>query len=43
MALRLWTGLTIVATLAVTASSYSSGEHFTFYQSAVPMQPWVRS
>ena len=29
--------------LAVTASSYSSGEHFTFYQSAVPMQPWVRS
>lgn len=29
--------------LAVTASSYSSGEHFTFYQSARPMQPWVRS
>jgi len=29
--------------LAVTASSYSSGEHFTFYQSAVPLQPWVRS
>ena len=32
--------------LAVTASSYSSGEHFTFYQcaqGAAPMQPWVRS
>ncbi|MFT4267217.1 MAG: patatin-like phospholipase family protein [Xenophilus sp.] len=29
--------------LAVTASSYSSGEHVTFYQSALPMQPWVRS
>ena len=29
--------------LAVTASSYSSGEHFTFYQSAVPRPPWVRS
>lgn len=32
--------------LAVTASSYSSGEHFTFYQCAQgqsPMRPWVRS
>jgi NTE family protein len=29
--------------LAVTASSYSSGEHVTFYQSATPMAPWVRS
>lgn len=29
--------------LAVTASSYNSGEHFTFYDSAVPMAPWVRS
>ncbi len=29
--------------LAVTASSYSSGEHVTFFQSAVPMLPWVRS
>lgn len=32
--------------LAVTASSYSSGEHFTFYQcrdGAAPMTPWVRS
>ncbi len=29
--------------LAVTASSYSSGEHVTFYQSARPIEPWVRS
>jgi NTE family protein len=29
--------------LAVTASSYTSGEHVTFYHSAVPMQPWLRS
>lgn len=29
--------------LAITASSYTSGEHVTFYQSAVPMQPWTRS
>ena len=29
--------------LAITASSYTSGEHVTFYQSAVPMQPWLRS
>ena len=29
--------------LAVTASSYSSGEHVTFFDAAVPMEPWVRS
>ena len=29
--------------LAVTASSYSSGEHVTFFDAAVPMVPWVRS
>ena len=29
--------------LAVTASSYSSGEHVTFYESAQAVQPWVRS
>lgn len=29
--------------LAVTASSYTSGDHFTFYQSAQPMQPWSRT
>jgi NTE family protein len=29
--------------LAVTASSYSSGEHYTFYDAAVPVQPWERS
>ena len=29
--------------LAVTASSYSSGEHFTFYDSARPIEPWLRS
>ncbi len=29
--------------LAVTASSYSSGEHFTFYDSAHPIPPWQRS
>jgi len=29
--------------LAVTASSYSSGEHFTFYDSAAPIEPWQRS
>jgi NTE family protein len=28
---------------AVTASSYSSGEHFTFYDSATPIEPWQRS
>jgi NTE family protein len=29
--------------LAVTASSYTSGEHFTFYESAAPVEPWLRS
>jgi NTE family protein len=29
--------------MAVTASSYSSGEHVTFFEAAVPMEPWVRS
>ncbi|MDD2926151.1 patatin-like phospholipase family protein [Rhodoferax sp.] len=29
--------------LAVTASSYSSGEHLTFFQGDKRLQPWVRS
>ena len=29
--------------LAVTASSYTSGEHFTFYDAAAPIEPWQRS
>jgi len=29
--------------LAVTASSYTSGEHFTFYSSAQHIEPWLRS
>ena len=29
--------------LAITASSYSSGEHVTFYDSAMPIEPWTRS
>lgn len=29
--------------LAVTASSYSSGEHVTFFSAAGPIEPWVRS
>jgi len=29
--------------LAVTASSYSSGEHVSFYQTARPIKPWLRS
>jgi NTE family protein len=29
--------------LAVTASSYSSGEHFTFYDAAAAIEPWERS
>jgi NTE family protein len=29
--------------LAVTASSYSSGDHVTFYQSASTITPWTRS
>lgn len=32
-----------VQALGVTASSYSSGEHYTFYDAAKPMEPWVRS
>lgn len=29
--------------VAVTASSYSSGEHYTFYDAALPIAPWMRS
>lgn len=29
--------------LAITGSSYSSGQHVTFYQSARPVEPWLRS
>ena len=29
--------------LAVTASSYTSGEHFTFFDAAQPIEPWQRS
>jgi NTE family protein len=29
--------------LAVTASSYRSGEHYTFYDAAAPVEPWLRS
>ncbi len=29
--------------LAVTASSYTSGQHITFYDAATPMQPWRRA
>ena len=32
-----------VHALAVTASSYSSGEHLTFFQGSDALQPWVRS
>jgi NTE family protein len=32
-----------VQALAVTASNYSSGEHVTFYQSAAPVDAWIRS
>lgn len=32
-----------VQALALTASNYSSGEHVTFYQSAAPVSPWLRS
>lgn len=28
---------------AVTASSYSSGEHYTFYDACQPIEPWQRS
>ncbi|MBB5204114.1 NTE family protein [Inhella inkyongensis] len=29
--------------LAVTGSSYTSGQHVTFYESAKPVEPWLRS
>lgn len=29
--------------LAITASSYSSGDHVTFCQTAAPFEPWLRS
>ena len=29
--------------VAVTASQYHSGEHFTFYSAAVPVAPWLRA
>ncbi|WP_026036665.1 patatin-like phospholipase family protein [Limnohabitans sp. Rim47] len=29
--------------LAITASSYSTGEHVTFYESCRPVTPWVRN
>jgi NTE family protein len=29
--------------LAVSASSYTSGRHVTFYQAGTPLQPWLRS
>jgi len=29
--------------LAISASSYSSGEHYTFYETAQPIAPWQRS
>lgn len=29
--------------LAVTASSYTSGEHYTFYSAGAPIAPWERS
>ena len=29
--------------LAITASSYSSGEHVTFYEAASAIEPWTRS
>lgn len=29
--------------LAVTASSYTTGHHITFFQSAAPIDPWVRT
>ncbi len=32
-----------IQALAVTASSYSSGEHITFFEGTQELQPWVRS
>lgn len=29
--------------LAITASSYTAGEHITFYQSEVEVEPWIRT
>lgn len=29
--------------LAVTASSYTAGQHITFYQTEAPIEPWIRS
>jgi NTE family protein len=29
--------------LAVTASSYTGGEHLTFYQTDAPIEPWIRT
>mgnify|MGYP003348953548 FL=1 len=29
--------------LAVTASSYTAGQHLTFYQTEMPVEPWVRT
>jgi NTE family protein len=29
--------------VAVTASSYTRGEHYTFYDAAQPIEPWLRS
>lgn len=31
-----------LSALAITASSYSAGQHITFYQSATEIEPWVR-
>ena len=32
-----------IQALAISASSYTRGDHVTFYQAAQPMQPWTRS
>ncbi len=33
----------VLDAVAVTASSYTTGEHFTFYDTAQPITPWLRS
>ncbi len=33
----------VLSALAVTVSSYSSGQHVTFYQTGRPLEPWTRS
>ncbi len=33
----------VLDAVAVTASSYTTGEHFTFYDTAQPIAPWLRS